>query len=51
MQFDGSYYKRHAMGRFMILDMDGVEVILVGQYYGAGHTNNEVESFAIQDGL
>ena len=31
--------------------MDGKEVIWAGQYYGPGRTNNEAESFAIQDAL
>ena len=39
------------MGGFMILDMDGKEVVQAGQYYGPGQTNNEAESFAVQDPL
>ena len=39
------------MGRFVILDADGKEVIRAGRYYGPGQTNNEVESFAIRDAL
>ena len=33
------------------MDTDGKEVIWAGQYYGPGRTNNEAESFAIQDAL
>ena len=39
------------MGGFMILDVDGKEVVQAGQYYGPGWTNNEAESFAIWDAL
>ena len=39
------------MGRFVILDMDGKEVIRAGQYYGPEWTNNEVKSFTVQDAL
>ena len=39
------------MSRFVILDTDRVEVIQAGQYYSAGCTNNENESFTIQDSL
>ena len=39
------------MGRFVILDIDGKEVIQAGRYYGPGQTNNEADSFAIQDAL
>ena len=35
----------------MILDMDSNEVVWAGQYYGTGQTNNEAESFTIQDAL
>ena len=38
-------------GGFVILDMDGKEVVWAGQYYGPGWTNNKAESFAIQDAL
>ena len=51
MQFDGSSYEGNAMGRFMILDIDGVENIQSGQYYGTRCTNNVSDSFAIQDAL
>ena len=39
------------MGSFVILDMDGKKVIWAGQYYGPAQTNNEAESFTIQDAL
>ena len=39
------------MEGFIILDVDGKEVIWAGQYYGPGWTNNEAESFAIRDTL
>ena len=39
------------MGGFVILDMDGKEVIWSGQYYGPGQTNNEAKSFAVWDAL
>ena len=39
------------MGGFMILDIDGKEVIWAGQYYGPGQTNNKAVSFAVQDTL
>ena len=39
------------MGGFVILDMDGKEVVWAGQYYGPGCTNNEAKSFTIQDTL
>ena len=39
------------MGGFVILDMDGKEVIWAGHYYGPGWTNNEAKSFAIWDAL
>ena len=39
------------MGRFVILDMDGVEIIWSGLYYSTGCTNNEAKSFPIQDTL
>ena len=37
------------MGGFIILDSDGKEVICAGLYYGPGQTNNEAESFVMQD--
>ena len=37
------------MGGFVILDGNGKEVIHAGCYYGPGQTNNEAESFAMQD--
>ena len=39
------------MGGFLILDMDGKEVVWAGRYYGSGWTNNEAESFAVRDTL
>ena len=39
------------MGGFMILDMDGKEVVWAGQSYGTRQTNNEAESFTVQDTL
>ena len=35
----------------MILDIEGVEIIQAGQYYGAGCTKNGAESFTIWDAL
>ena len=35
----------------MILYIDGVEIVQAGQYYNAGHTENEAESFVIWDTL
>ena len=39
------------MVRFVILDMDGKEVVQAGQYYWPGWTKNEVKSFRIWDTL
>ena len=39
------------MAGFMILEIDRVEIIWAGQYYGAGCTNNQAESFTVQDTL
>ena len=36
MQFDSGSQEGHAMGRFIIPDVDGMEIIQAGQYYGAG---------------
>ena len=51
VQFDGGSQEGHATGGFMILDMDGMEVVRSRCYYGPGWTNNEAESFAIWDAL
>ena len=51
VQFDGRSQEGHTMGRFVILDMDGKEVVQAGHYYGPGWTNNEAKSFAIWDAL
>ena len=47
VQFDGRSQKGHATGRFVILDMDGVEIIWAGWYYSTGQTNSEAKSFTI----
>lgn len=39
------------MGGFAILDADGKEVVRASRYYGIGLTNNESESFGLQDTL
>ena len=39
------------MGGFVVLDADGVEIIQVGLYYSARHTNNKADSFALWDAL
>ena len=39
------------MGGFVILDVDGKEVIQAGRYYGPGWTNNKAESFTVRDAL
>ena len=51
VQFDGRSQEGHAVGRFVILDMDGKEVVWAGQYFGPGWTNNEAKRFAIWDAL
>lgn len=37
------------MGGFVILDVDGKEMVRARRYYGAGLPNNDVESFTILD--
>ena len=39
------------MGEFKILDIDSVEIVQAGQYYGTRRTSNEAESFTIQDAM
>ena len=39
------------MGGFVILNGEGQEVVRAGRHYGPGQTNNEAESFAMQDAV
>ena len=39
------------MGSFVNLDVDSVEIIQAGLYYGVGHTNKKAATFAFWDTL
>ena len=51
VQFDGGSADGVGTGGFVILDGDGHKVVRAGRFYGPGRTNNEAESFAMQDAL
>ena len=41
MQFDGSSKEVQAMGSFVFLDADSIEIVLLGRYFGARHSTTK----------